>query len=129
MSRFVDVLILVVRGKTSMADPQEILSFWLDEVGPTGWYKAADDLDATIRDRFHADWTRAAEGGLSLWLTYPSGTLAYIILTDQFPRNMFRGAGKAFATDGIARAAAKMAIAGTGTCASTSPRGSSSTCR
>ena len=47
---------------------------------------------------------------MSLWLTYPSGTLAYIILTDQFPRNMHRNSGEAFATDGIARAAAKMAI-------------------
>jgi uncharacterized protein (DUF924 family) len=47
---------------------------------------------------------------MSLWLTYPSGTLSYIILTDQFPRNMLRGSGEAFATDGIARAAAKMAI-------------------
>jgi uncharacterized protein (DUF924 family) len=93
-----------------MASPEEILAYWLDEVGPAGWYEASDTLDAAIRDRFSEDLDRAAEGGLSLWLTYPSGTLAYIILTDQFPRNMFRGSGRAFATDGIARAAAKMAI-------------------
>jgi uncharacterized protein (DUF924 family) len=93
-----------------MANPEEILAFWLDEVGPKGWYESSPELDGTIRDRFQDDWTRAKEGALSLWLTYPSGTLAYIILTDQFPRNMFRGSGEAFATDGIARAAAKMAI-------------------
>ncbi len=93
-----------------MAKPEEILSFWLDEIGPAHWYDSSSELDGTIRDRFHADWVRATEGGLSLWLTHPSGTLAYIILTDQFPRNMFRGEGQAFATDGIARAAAKMAI-------------------
>ena len=46
-----------------------------------------------------------------MWLTYPSGTLAYIILTDQFSRNMFRDTGKAFASDKLARAAAKAAIA------------------
>ena len=45
-----------------------------------------------------------------MWLTYPSGTLAYIILTDQFSRNMFRDTGKAFASDRLARAAAKVAI-------------------
>jgi len=45
-----------------------------------------------------------------LWLTYPSGALAYIILTDQFPRNMFRGTGRAFSSDAIALAAAKSAI-------------------
>ena len=93
-----------------MANPEEILAFWLDEVGPKGWYESSPELDGAIRDRFLPDWIRAREGGMSLWLTYPSGTLAYIILTDQFPRNMHRGSGEAFATDGIARAAAKMAI-------------------
>ena len=49
-------------------------------------------------------------GSFGLWLTYPSGALAYIILSDQFPRNMFRGQAKAFASDKVARAAAKAAI-------------------
>ena len=55
-------------------------------------------------------WEEACEGKFSLWMTYPSGTLAYIILTDQFSRNMFRGTGKAFASDRPALAAAKSAI-------------------
>ena len=93
-----------------MASPEEILSFWLDEIGPDGWYSGGDGLDATIRERFSNDYNRACQGSLSLWLTYPSGTLAYIILTDQFSRNMFRGSDQAFASDGIARAAAKAAI-------------------
>jgi uncharacterized protein (DUF924 family) len=93
-----------------MANPDDILAFWLDEVGPAGWYDSSPELDATILERFLSEWTRAREGALSLWLTYPSGTLAYIILTDQLPRNMFRGAAAAFATDDISRAAAKMAI-------------------
>jgi uncharacterized protein (DUF924 family) len=93
-----------------MARPEEILASWLDEVGETGWYKAEDALDAEIRARFEADWHRAMEGAYSLWLTYPSGTLAYIILTDQFSRNMFRGTDKAFASDKLALAAAKVAI-------------------
>jgi uncharacterized protein (DUF924 family) len=94
-----------------MADPDDILDFWLDEIGPDGWYGGGEELDATIRDRFEADWQRARDGALSLWLTYPSGTLAYIILTDQFPRNMFRETARAFELDKVARAAAKMAIA------------------
>ena len=93
-----------------MASPDEILSFWLDEIGPDGWYAGGKALDAEIRERFENDYKRACAGALSLWLTYPSGTLAYIILTDQFSRNMFRDTGRAFATDGIARAAAKAAI-------------------
>ncbi len=47
---------------------------------------------------------------MSLWLTYATGTLAYIILTDQFSRNMFRDTAKAFASDAMAKAAAKAAI-------------------
>ncbi|MCG6902035.1 MAG: DUF924 domain-containing protein [Rhodobacter sp.] len=94
-----------------MAYPEEILGFWLDDVGEAGWYKRDPALDAELRDRFEMDWNRAMGGTYSMWLTYPSGTLAYIILTDQFSRNMFRDTGKAFASDGLARAAAKAAIA------------------
>ncbi len=91
--------------------PDDVLAYWLDEVGPKGWYKGGDDLDAEVKQKFEDLWQKAAEGALSLWLTYPSGTLAYIILTDQFPRNMYRGTAKAFATDAIALEAAKTAIA------------------
>ena len=93
-----------------MVAPEEVLSFWLDEVGPKGWYEVSEELDAKIRERFLSAWENAQGGAYSLWLTYPSGTLAYIILMDQFPRNMFRGEGRAFSTDRPALAAAKAAI-------------------
>ncbi|OIQ29520.1 MAG: hypothetical protein BM562_11265 [Alphaproteobacteria bacterium MedPE-SWcel] len=93
-----------------MAGPDEILDFWLDTVGQDGWYRQDDTLDAEIRSRFEETWEMASEGSYSLWLTYPSGVLAYIILLDQFPRNMFRGDSKAFATDPAALAAAKAAV-------------------
>jgi uncharacterized protein (DUF924 family) len=93
-----------------MANPDEILAYWLDEKGPDAWYAGGEALDQEIRDRFEDAYNRAREGALSLWLTYPTGTLAYIILTDQFPRNMFRGEAKSFATDRVALAAAKAAI-------------------
>lgn len=93
-----------------MITPEDVLSFWLDEVGPKGWYEASDALDKKIKDRFEEAWEGARDGKYSLWLTYPSGALAYVILTDQFSRNMFRGTGKAFATDAIALAVAKSAI-------------------
>ena len=93
-----------------MATPEDVLSFWLDEVGPEGWYKGGEELDEACRDRFAETWDRAAEGGLSLWLTYPAGTLAYTILADQLPRNMWRGTAQSFAMDAAALAAAKTAI-------------------
>lgn len=94
-----------------MADPNDILAFWLDEKKPSDWYNGSDALDREITERFGAPWQAAMEGNYSLWLTYPSGTLAYIILTDQFPRNMFRGTAQAFASDRAALTAAKSAIA------------------
>lgn len=94
-----------------MMSPEDVLAFWLDEVGEKGWYQGGDALDADIRAKFEKTWEQACEGALSLWLTYPTGTLAYIILTDQFPRNMFRGDKKAFSSDTLAKAAAKQAIA------------------
>ncbi|MBR9843011.1 MAG: DUF924 domain-containing protein [Rhodobacteraceae bacterium] len=93
-----------------MASPEEILKFWLDDVGPEGWYKVSDELDTQVREGFMDTWVAAQEGSFAQWLTYPSGALAYVVLNDQLPRNMFRGSSKAFSSDRIALAAAKGAI-------------------
>ncbi|MEL6451999.1 MAG: DUF924 family protein [Pseudomonadota bacterium] len=94
-----------------MIGPDDILRFWLDECGPEKWFAHDPALDETIRTRFGAAWQAATEGRFALWLTYPNGAMAYIILTDQFPRNMFRDDRRAFATDRAALAVAKSAIA------------------
>lgn len=94
-----------------MMGPEQVLEFWLDRVGPAGWYKAGDvALDDEIRTKFSPLWEAARDGGLGLWLTYPSGALAYLIVTDQFSRNMFRGEAQAFLLDPLALAVAKSAI-------------------
>lgn len=94
-----------------MADRDEVLEFWLHKVGPQGWYAVDPAVDAEIVARFRALWQRAADGGLQDWLGDARGALAYLILTDQFPRNMFRGDPRAFATDPQARAAARKVLA------------------
>ena len=89
---------------------EQVLEFWLDQVGPEGWYNASPDLDRQIHDQFYGLWSEIMQGKHGMWLTYPSGALAYIIVTDQFSRNMFRGTGQSFASDRIALCAAKSSI-------------------
>lgn len=93
-----------------MSDPIEVLDFWLGEVGPEGWYAGGEDLDQTCRDRFGDLWQAAHDGGLDHWAEGAAGTLAFLIVTDQLPRNMHRGSALAFATDARAREAARRAI-------------------
>jgi len=94
---------------SGIATPEEINSFWLEEVGEKGWYTRSDALDQQIRDRFMASWTEADSVARD-WSRTPSGALAALILTDQFPRNMFREDPRAFATDDLARSIADQAI-------------------
>lgn len=94
-----------------MSDPVGVLAFWLDEVGEEGWYRGGEALDALCRDRWLDLWQAAHDGGLDHWVDGTVGTLAFLVLTDQLPRNMFRGRAEAFATDGRARAAAQRAVA------------------
>ena len=41
------------------AEPQDVLNFWLKDVGPAGWYNSSDALDAEIRSRFEGLWSEA----------------------------------------------------------------------
>ena len=93
-----------------MADPVEVLDFWLGTIGPDGWYAGTDEVDAACEE-FRDLWQAARDGGLDHWIDGTVGTLAFLILTDQIPRNIHRGKAEAFATDAQAVAAAKRALA------------------
>ncbi len=90
--------------------PEKVLSFWLDETDPKQWYNSPKSLDNAILQEFYPTWVSIMDGKFGMWLTYPSGSLAYILVLDQFSRNMFRGSSKAFSSDLVALAAAKQAI-------------------
>ena len=92
------------------ATPEAVIGFWEAEIGPKKWYASDAAVDDAVRTRFAALW-EAARGGAGLgWTPTPRSTLALVIVLDQFPRNMFRGDGRAFATDAEARMRAKCAI-------------------
>ena len=87
----------------------EVLTFW-QEAGPESWYRQDAPFDRTIRDRFGALWDLACAGGCDHWAMGPKGALALIVLTDQFPRNMFRDSPRAFASDARALRIAASAL-------------------
>src|SRR5208282_1131562 len=88
----------------------EVVSFWR-EAGPDRWFVKDEDFDFTIRSRFLATHEAAARGELATLEESAAGALALVILLDQFPRSMFRGSARAFATDPPARAVANRALA------------------
>jgi uncharacterized protein (DUF924 family) len=87
----------------------EVVAFWR-EAGPKRWFEKDYAFDEEIRRRFFALHETAAEGKLSGWEKSAQDALALLILLDQFPRNMFRGDARAFATDPVARSIAAGAI-------------------
>lgn len=93
-----------------MSDPVEVLDFWLGEIGPSGWYAGGDEIDDAIAVQFGELWAALNEGNLEHWVDGVVGTLAYLIVADQFARNINRGKPEAFATDIRARAAARRAL-------------------
>ena len=93
-----------------MRDIERILSFWFEECSEKQWFGKDPEFDAALRERFGELVGAAAAGELEHWCETQDGTLAYILLLDQFTRNIHRGSGKAFAADAKARAAAKKAL-------------------
>lgn len=93
----------------SEPSPAEVVAFWR-EAGSQRWFEKDAAFDDEIRQRFLALHEQAAAGKLSGWEQNAEGALALLILLDQFPRNMFRGQARAFATDPLARAIAAGAL-------------------
>lgn len=93
-----------------MITPQDVNRFWLNEIGPKGWYAGGAEIDRACSDGFGAAQVALAAGAYRDWLSRPEGALAYLILADQLPRNIHRGTAAAYATDTLARSAAMMAL-------------------
>lgn len=92
------------------AEAREVVRFWAD-AGPGLWYAKDAEFDRRFRERFIALYEVAARGELDEWGETPQGSLALIVLLDQYPRNSFRGTPRMYMTDESARAIADAAIA------------------
>jgi len=94
-----------------MTEQEKVLQFWFGglkegEQVPAErfdlWFGGAAATDRQIRDCFSTVVDRAGNGDFDSWSATPRGTLALLILLDQFPRNIFRGSSRAYAYDGKA---------------------------
>lgn len=89
----------------------EIIHFWFGTdknnllSQSNKWWKIDPLLDEEIRKRFEEVHHLAARGQLEHWLNQPQSCLAYIILLDQFSRNIYRETPLAFAQDELAKKA------------------------
>ena len=88
----------------------DILDFWFKEAGPDAWWSHRPELDAACAARFSDLWREKRDTPASDFLKRADMALAAILLFDQLPRNMFRGAAQAFATDPLARNIARGAV-------------------
>lgn len=86
-----------------------ILDFWFGDLTREDWFGGGPAVDERIRSGFFATYEKLAANTPPEAMTTPKAALAAIIALDQFPRNMFRGTAKAFATDPAALALSRNA--------------------
>ncbi len=97
---------------------QDVLDFWFLPAGDPGfgkqrdvWFRKDDAFDAVITERFGGLIEQAVSGALREWDAQgPAGTLARILVLDQFTRNAGRGRPASFAGDALALAAARQLV-------------------
>lgn len=86
----------------------EILKFWFgdlkaeDVVGSNRmqlWFQKNPQTDEEIQNRFGNEVKEAASQNREDWKSTPRGTLAWIILLDQFSRNIYRNSPQSWKND------------------------------
>lgn len=87
----------------------EVIEFW-KKAGHESWFKKSDAFDEEIHEKFGDLWQKAANGELDDWQKTAEGSLALLLLLDQFSRNMFRNDARAFSCDHKALNIAKNAV-------------------
>ena len=85
---------------------EHILNFWFGTIDMSTpikknnlWFKSTPEFDTALVESFTEIHLRAANGDLDHLRETPEECLALVISLDQFPRNIYRGTGKAFHTD------------------------------
>ena len=80
----------------------KVLNFWFEDCCPKDWFKKDKCFDNKIKKNFGNLIQDAVLGYYNDWQRSLDGSLALIILTDQFTRNVFRGTPRSFSGDILA---------------------------
>lgn len=87
-----------------------IINFWFTELEPKQWWQKDEAFDLMIQARFGQLHQQATASELFQWRESALGSLAEIIVLDQFSRNIYRDKPASFACDSMALALAQSAI-------------------
>lgn len=98
--------------------PARVLDFWFGPlegknsvpVNSARWFAKSEDFDQEVKGKFLELMHHAASEELAHWKATASGSLALVILLDQFPRNVYRNDPRSFAHYEAATAVTKAAI-------------------
>jgi uncharacterized protein (DUF924 family) len=91
-------------------DIKRIIEFWFKR-NPLEWIIAPPGLDDQLKSGFEHLVLKARRNELDSWMDSATGSLALVVLLDQFTRNLFRGSAEAFSGDEKATTIATKAIA------------------
>ncbi|MDX1434539.1 MAG: DUF924 family protein [Gammaproteobacteria bacterium] len=96
-----------------VVEPEDVLAFWFEDAATDAaalkrryrvWFESDPGFDEAIRRRFGDTLAALERGELDHWRQSARGRLAWLIVADQFSRNVHRGTAGAFALDGAALA-------------------------
>lgn len=91
--------------------PTEIITLWFSEAGKKFWYNATSEMDKELREKYSDIFHAAMRDRLEQWQDTPEGSLALVIVLDQFPLNMYRGEAESYSGEARSREVAAAAIA------------------
>lgn len=103
----------------SQTAAETILEFWfgsldsvraLDPAKAKRWFQKSEAFDQEIRRRFLSQVEAAEAKELDAWIDTPRRHLAWILLSDQFRRNLYRQDPRAFAMDERVQETVRQAI-------------------
>jgi uncharacterized protein (DUF924 family) len=100
---------------------RDVYDYWVGELAsPTQisreriamWMQQSDETDRVVRERYGCHVAEAAATEWDVEALSREEAVGLIVLLDQFPRNIHRTTGDAFAHDGVARDVARRLVAG-----------------